>query len=81
MFRPGCRLAARQLNTTSLSAAIGRRHLSAGAFDWKDPLGANNMFTEEELAIAETAESYCQERMLPRVLGISSHSHSERRMN
>jgi len=26
------------------------------------------MFTEEELAIAETAEAYCQERMLPRVL-------------
>lgn len=30
---------------------------------------ASNIFTEEELAIAETAESYCQERMLPRVLG------------
>lgn len=40
------------------------------AFDWKDPLNASNLFTEEEIAIAETAESYCQERMLPRVLGI-----------
>jgi len=39
-------------------------------FDWKDPLGAHkNLFTEEELDIAETAESYCQERLLPRVLG------------
>jgi len=26
------------------------------------------LYTEEELAIAETAESYCQERMFPRVL-------------
>lgn len=38
------------------------------AFDWTDPLNANNLFTEEELAISETAESYCQERLLPRVL-------------
>lgn len=38
-------------------------------FDWRDPLRANNLFTEEELAIAETAEAYCQERMAPRVLG------------
>lgn len=52
-------------------ARIGRRYASTpSAFDWKDPLGANNLYTEEELAIAETAESYCQERMLPRVLGV-----------
>ncbi|CAO2654162.1 Nn.00g108950.m01.CDS01 [Neocucurbitaria sp. VM-36] len=37
-------------------------------FDWTDPLNAKNLFTDEELAISETAESYCQERMLPRVL-------------
>jgi glutaryl-CoA dehydrogenase len=45
------------------------------SFDWKDPLNANSLLTEEEQAISETAESYCQERMLPRVLGtfISSH--------
>lgn len=41
------------------------------SFDWKDPLNVANNYTEEELAIAETAESYCQERMLPRVLGNS----------
>jgi glutaryl-CoA dehydrogenase len=53
-----------------LSLPIGRRHVSTpAAFDWKDPLGSAFNFTEEELAIAETAESYCQERMLPRVLG------------
>lgn len=44
-------------------------------FDWKDPLGSSNLYTEEELAIAETAESYCQERMLPRVLGVREESH------
>lgn len=39
------------------------------AFNWEDPLGTANLFTEEEVAIQETANSYCQERMLPRVLG------------
>jgi hypothetical protein len=29
------------------------------------------LYTEDEAAIAEVAEDYCQERMLPRVLGIS----------
>ncbi|KAI0534875.1 mitochondrial glutaryl-CoA dehydrogenase-like protein [Xylaria digitata] len=41
---------------------------STSAFDWKDPLASKNLLTEEELAIAETAERYCQERLLPRVL-------------
>lgn len=70
MLRPLCRHAARQLHTPLRSAAVGKRYLHAPvAFDWKDPLNASNLFTEEEIAIAETAESYCQERMLPRVLG------------
>jgi glutaryl-CoA dehydrogenase len=43
------------------------------SFDWTDPLDAKSLFTEEEIAISETAEAYCQERMLPRVLGIFSY--------
>ena len=39
-------------------------------FNWEDPLDSASLFTEEELAIQETANSYCQERMYPRVLGI-----------
>ncbi|KAF1973396.1 glutaryl-CoA dehydrogenase-like protein [Bimuria novae-zelandiae CBS 107.79] len=73
MFRSVCRQAARHLNATPRTAIAGKRHLHTPVpFDWKDPLGAANNYTEEELAIAETAESYCQERMLPRVLGILS---------
>lgn len=44
-------------------------------FDWEDPLGSKNLLTEEELAIADTAERYCQERMLPRVLRMIMYSH------
>jgi len=74
MFKSVARQTARQLNSRSAAASVARRYAhTPSAFDWKDPLGAANMFTEEELAIAETAESYCQERMLPRVLGIFQH--------
>lgn len=68
MFRPVARHAARQLSASARAAPLARRQLHG--FDYKDPLGASNLFTDEELAIAETAESYCQERMLPRVLGL-----------
>lgn len=49
---------------------VGRRYAHAPAvFNWEDPLNAASLFTEDELEIQETAHSYCQERMLPRVLG------------
>lgn len=56
---------------TSQTSVVGRRCASgmSAKFDWQDPLNLNNLLTEEEQAISETARSYCQERMLPRVLG------------
>ena len=38
-------------------------------FDWKDPLNSATRFSEEEIAVQETARAYCQDRLLPRVLG------------
>lgn len=79
MFRTLQRHAARQLHSlprnTSISRSYAAAHTATQPFDWKDPLGTSNLFTEEELAIAETAESYCQEKMQPRVLG-KCYSHS-----
>lgn len=42
----------------------------ATAFNWEDPLAASELYTQEELAIQDTARQYCQERLLPRVLGV-----------
>ena len=76
MFKAVTPHAARQCFQPAQAACIGRRAFSTPLpFDWKDPLGASNLYTEEELAIAETAESYCQERMLPRVLGVRASIH------
>ncbi|KAK3376766.1 glutaryl-CoA dehydrogenase [Lasiosphaeria ovina] len=37
-------------------------------FEWEDPLASKSLLTSDELVISETAERYCQERLLPRVL-------------
>ncbi|KAK1917927.1 hypothetical protein P3342_000645 [Pyrenophora teres f. teres] len=81
MLRSVSRHASRQLRTPVRFAAIGKRYLHAPvSFDWKDPLNASNLFTEEELAISETAESYCQERMLPRVLDAYRNENFDRKI-
>ena len=60
----------RQLLRQSTCSITTKRFAHAPvAFNWQDPLDSASLFTEEELAIQETAKAYCQERMLPRVLG------------
>lgn len=66
--RQTCQQLRRAVRQRPQCRAYAQGSAVAVPFDWKDPLGANNLFTEEELAIAETAEQYCQERMQPRVL-------------
>lgn len=59
------RLTTSRVASTSSNA---RRCASTASFKWDDPLNLNSLLTEEEQAIQETARSYCQERLLPRVL-------------
>ncbi len=61
----------RQLRKTNRTPIIRKRYAHAPVtLNWEDPLDSASLFTEEEVAIQETANSYCQERMLPRVLGM-----------
>ncbi len=63
----------RQLGNAARTPVITKRFAHAPvALNWEDPLDSASLFTEEEVAIQETANSYCQERMLPRVLGMES---------
>lgn len=77
MYRSIIRQSARQLSASARpiltpSATRGyAAHATPQPFNWEDPLDYKSLLTEEELAIQETAESYCQERMLPRVLRTS----------
>ena len=36
-------------------------------FDWKDPFGIDDQLTDEERIVRDTAESYAQEKLQPRV--------------
>src|SRR5438270_12953816 len=37
-------------------------------FDWADPLLVDDMLSEEERLVRDTARAYCQEKLFPRVL-------------
>ncbi|KZL81922.1 glutaryl- dehydrogenase [Colletotrichum incanum] len=73
MYRPALRICTRRCAAGPSRGAVPAARTFASAsdgpvFNWEDPLNSKNILTEEELAISETAERYCQERMLPRVL-------------
>lgn len=57
------------INVRSFSTTFAR---NAGSkfvkFDWQDPLNLESKLTEEERMIRDTAYSYCQENLLPRVI-------------
>lgn len=67
------RTASRHLHRLCRAPATSRNASVRGyatTFNWEDPLVASELYTEEELAIQDTARQYCQERLLPRVLGM-----------
>ncbi len=71
MYRSVIRNFARPFTTSARPVAVRgyAAHATPQPFDWQDPLNSKSLLTEDEIAISETAEAYCQERMLPRVLG------------
>lgn len=69
MNRSLLRAAARSLQAGRPVA--GRRYASSAVFNWEDPLAAAELYTPEELAIQDTARQYCQDRLMPRILGTS----------
>ncbi|RKF64073.1 Glutaryl-CoA dehydrogenase, mitochondrial [Erysiphe neolycopersici] len=69
MFRPAIRETAHQIGYVTKTFTAVRRYASTPlGLDWKDPLSIYSQLTEDEIAISKTAEDYCQEQLLPRVL-------------
>lgn len=48
---------------------------SRAPFTWEDPLLLNNLLTEEERMVAESAESFCQEQLMPGILHANRDEH------
>ena len=46
---------------------------SLPSFNWEDPLGLEDALSEEERMIMDSARSYCQDKLLPRVLEGNRH--------
>lgn len=69
VFRAASRQVRVSVRPSVTTVACERRQASSSTFDWEDPLAAKELYTDEELAIQDTARQYCQERLLPRVLG------------
>nr|XP_019009379.1 glutaryl-CoA dehydrogenase [Kwoniella pini CBS 10737]OCF48160.1 glutaryl-CoA dehydrogenase [Kwoniella pini CBS 10737] len=63
VFRPLC-----SVGRSSSFISNKRMASNFAKFDWEDPLNMNSLLTEEEQQIHETAKSYCQEKLQPRVL-------------
>jgi glutaryl-CoA dehydrogenase len=76
MYKPLLRTVAKQSSfaTRPVASRNYAAHATPQPFNWEDPLNAQSLLTEDEIAISETAEAYCQERMLPRVLRESQDS-------
>jgi len=47
--------------------------MSLPTFSWEDPLGFNDSLSEEETLIMNSARSYCQNKLMPRVLEANRH--------
>ncbi|RKP13870.1 glutaryl-CoA dehydrogenase [Piptocephalis cylindrospora] len=44
-------------------------------YNWEDPLDLESQLTEEEILVRDTARSYCQEKLLPRVIKATREEH------
>lgn len=50
------------------ASAPANLHSSRPTFNWEDPLVLDDLLTEEERMVRDTARAYCQDKLMPRVL-------------
>ena len=51
---------------------------AAVEFDWTDPLLFDDMLSEDERLVRDSARAYCQEKLMPRVLEANRHERFDR---
>lgn len=49
-----------------------------GTFDWKDPFKLENQLKEDEILIRDQFRSYCQEKLMPRILTANRNEEFDR---
>ncbi|MDJ0948712.1 MAG: acyl-CoA dehydrogenase [Alphaproteobacteria bacterium] len=48
---------------------------ATAAFQWEDPLLLEELLSEEERLIRDSARAYCQDKLMPRILEANRHEH------
>ena len=51
---------------------------SHAPYSWEDPLNLDSQLTDDERAVRDAAQAYCQERLAPRVLEAFRHEKTDR---
>ncbi|MBD0271599.1 MAG: acyl-CoA dehydrogenase, partial [Acetobacteraceae bacterium] len=51
---------------------------SVAPFKWEDPFLLDELLTDEERMVKESAHQFCQERLMPRVLEANRHERFDR---
>jgi glutaryl-CoA dehydrogenase len=64
--------------TSSLTPPLPPADPDKAAFDWADPLLLEEALTEEERMVRDSARTYCQEKLMPRVLAANRHERFDR---
>jgi len=54
--------------------------MPAAAFDWTDPLLLREQLSDDERAVAEAAQRFCQDRLQPRILEAARHERFDRQI-
>ncbi|XP_037047602.1 glutaryl-CoA dehydrogenase, mitochondrial [Bradysia coprophila] len=50
------------------SRSLASKSSSKQIFNWEDPLQLESLLTEDEISIRDTFRTYCQEKLMPRVI-------------
>jgi len=50
------------------SRSLASKSSSKNVFNWEDPLQLESLLTEDEISIRDTFRTYCQDKLMPRVI-------------
>src|SRR5262245_13930816 len=59
--------------TSNIAPAQSSSVSPESVFDWADPLLLDEVLSDEERMVRESAHAYCQEKLFPRVLEANRH--------
>ena len=65
------------VTATNSSSQITVRSASTLQFDWTDALNLESQLTEEEILMRDQVKSYCQQKLMPRILEANRHEQSD----